>query len=257
LLKDLTTQSGLDLRLDEAHLALDFGAEVEHPTGEKRTLDQVRPLLADQQAKGPEHLYTIYMDIYRQQDQAALHQQKLLYGAVVYNHGLLGNERLRSQGHIHSEKAGTGLRYSEVYEFWSGHGLVYLQKECAPRVTSAYLVSVGPGDKLVIPFGWVHLVVTLGDEVLSFGAWCARENKLEYEALRRLGGPAHFVQGDGSVCANPRYQSVPNVQYATPSDFPDLGIPRDRPIYTSWLEKPELYEFMANPEQIGNIWKNY
>ncbi|MBE3561504.1 MAG: hypothetical protein IMW89_20130 [Ktedonobacteraceae bacterium] len=257
MLKDITTQSGLNLRLDEERLALDFGPEIVHPAGEKRTLAQVRSMLADHQANGPEHLYTIYMDVYRQQDENALLQQKLLYGIVVYNHGTLGNERLRSQGHIHSEKPGTGLRYSEVYEFWTGHGLVYLQKECAPHVTSAYLVAVGPGDRLVIPFGWVHLVVTLGDEVLSFGAWCARENKLEYEELRRLGGPAHFVQSDGSVRPNPQYQSVPPVRYATPADFPDLGIPRDRPIYTSWLEQPELYDFMANPEHIGDIWKGF
>src|SRR5439155_15388142 len=157
-------------------------------------LDDVRAMLADPQATGPERLYTIYMDIYRAEDGPALQEQGLLYGAVVYNHGAIGQERLRSQGHIHSEKIGVGLRYSEVYEFWTGHGLVYLQKELAPEVTRAFLVRVGPGDKLVIPFGWVHLVVTEGDEVLSFGAWCARENVLEYEELRTLGGPAHFVQ---------------------------------------------------------------
>lgn len=253
-MKDLTTLSGLDLRLDEERLALDFGPDVLHPSGEIRTLAQARSMLEDKNSTGPDHLYTIYMDILRKEDQTALQRQGLLYGSVVYNHGTLGPERLRSQGHIHSEKPGTGLRYSEVYEFWTGHGLIYLQKECAPTVTRAFLIPVGPGDKVVIPFGWVHLVVTLGDEVMSFGAWCARENKLEYEQLRALGGPAYFVQADGSLRQNPHYQSVANVQYATPADLPNLGIPRDRPIYTSWLERPELYEFMAFPELIGDIW---
>lgn len=255
-LTDLTARAGLDLRLDEGDLSLDFGPDVVHPAGETRTLDQVRPLLKDPRARGPEHLYTIYMDIYRRQDGPALHEQGLLYGAVVYNHGTVGRERLRSQGHIHSEKIGVGLRYSEVYEFWTGQGFVYLQKELGPDVTRAYLIRVGPGDKVVIPFGWVHLVVTLGTEVLSFGAWCARENQLEYAALRALGGPAHFVQVDGSVIANPRYRTVAKVRYATPADLPDLGIPRDQPIYTSWRERPELYAFMSRPELIGDVWAN-
>jgi glucose-6-phosphate isomerase len=253
-LKDLTALSGLDLRLDEQHLALDFGLDILHPAGETRTLAQARPMLEDQKSIGPDHLYTIYMDIFRKEDKDALHAQSLLYGAVVYNHGTLGQERLRSQGHIHSEKPGTGLRYSEVYEFWTGHGLIYLQKECAPNVTRAFLIPMGPGDKLVIPFGWVHLVVTLGDEAVSFGAWCARENKLEYEKLRTLGGPAYFVQADGSLRKNPHYQTVAELQYATVTDFPDLGIPRNRPIYTSWLERPDLYSFLASPELVGDIW---
>ena len=253
-MKDLRAISGLNVSLDESRLALNFGADMLYPEGNIRRLDQVRPMLADPRADGPEHLYTIYMDIASRADMPAIQQQGLLYGSVVYNAGTVGQERLRSQGHIHSEKAGTGLRYSEVYEFWTGHGMVYLQKECAPRVSKAFLVPVGPGDKLIIPFGWVHLVVTAGDEVLSFGAWCARENDLEYEKLRVLGGPAYFFMADGSLRQNPHYESVAAIQYAKPADFPLLGIPRDRPMYTSWQEQPALYQFMAAPELVGDIW---
>src|SRR5947199_2676937 len=96
---DLREVSGLDLHLDEQHLALDFGPGIVHPPGTKRMLDDVRAMLADPQATGPERLYTIYMDIYRAEDGPALQEQGLLYGAVVYNHGAIGQERLRSQGH--------------------------------------------------------------------------------------------------------------------------------------------------------------
>ncbi|GCE29947.1 hypothetical protein KDA_54310 [Dictyobacter alpinus] len=257
MMKDLRSLSGMDLRLNEEQLRLNFGADMFYPDGEVRTLQQARPMLADTQAQGPDHLYTIYMDIGRKEDFPAIEEQGLLYGSVVYNHGTLGNERLRSQGHIHSEKSGTGLRYSEVYEFWTGHGQVYLQKECAPDVTRAYLVPFGPGDKLVIPFGWVHLVVTEGEEPVSFGAWCARENQLEYAHLRSLGGPAYFFLADGTLARNPRYTTVPEVRHATPADFPLLGIPTDRPMYTSWQENPELYTFMANPELVGDIWRDF
>ena len=39
---------------------------------------------------------------------------------MAYNSGTVGQERLRSQGHLHTVKPGTGLRYSEVFEFWTG-----------------------------------------------------------------------------------------------------------------------------------------
>lgn len=253
-MKDLTSVSGLDLRLDEQRLALAFGPEIIHPTGEIRRLDHVRASLANPYATGPDHLYTIYMDIARHEDFPALKEQGLLYGAVVYNVGTIGQERLRSQGHIHSEKPGTGLRYSEIYEFWSGQGLIYLQKECAPEVSEAYLIPVSAGDKVVIPYGWVHLVVTLGEDILSFGAWCARANQLEYGPLRALGGPAYFVQADGSLRKNPRYSRVAEVRYLQPENLPALGLPLDQPIYAAWQERPDLLTFMANPEITGDLW---
>jgi glucose-6-phosphate isomerase, archaeal len=251
---DLEGVSGLDLAVDPEGLELLFDPDVLHPVGERRFLDDVRATLAEPDADGPEHLYTIYMDIAHSRDLAALRRQELLYGAVVYNHGSIGSERLRSQGHIHSEKPGTGLRYSEVYEFWTGHGYVYLQKECASSVSRALLVPVGPGDKVIVPLGWVHLTVASADETLAFGAWCARENELEYAQLRELGGPAHFVLADGEVVGNPRYTHVPEVEIVQPGDLPLLGVPADRPIYTAWREDPSLFDFLPRPELVARAW---
>ena len=251
---DLRAASGMALRLDRARLALEFGDGIEHPEGERRMLDDVRRMLSTPDAAGPDHLYTIYMDIGAGEDLLAIRRQGLLYGAVVYNHGSIGRERLRSQGHIHSLKPGTGLRYSEVYEFWTGHGHVYLQKECGPEVSRALLVPVGPGDKVIVPLGWVHLTIAARDEVLSFGAWCAAENRLEYEDLAALGGPAHFLLEDGGVAVNPRYREVAELETVAPADLPLLGVPADRPIYTAWQEDPERFAFLPHPELVRDAW---
>jgi glucose-6-phosphate isomerase, archaeal len=250
--ESLWHRSGLDIGLKADTIELAFGPTTVHPDGERRTIDQVLPMMSDPKAKGPAHLYTIYMDICNEDDLPALQRQGLLYGAVVYNYGSIGAERLRSQGHIHSEKAGTGLRYSEVYEFWTGHGFVYLQKECSPQVSRALLVPVGPGDKVIVPLGWAHLTVAAADEVLSFGAWCARANKLEYHQLRAMGGPAHFLLSDGNIVANPRYDSVPEVETVSPRDLPLLGIPYDQPIYTAWQAEPARFDFLPRPELVGD-----
>ena len=251
---NLCSISGLDVWLQPDTLEFGFGPAIVHPSGERRMLDQVRPMLSDPAAPGPENLYTIYMDIAYQGDLPALREQSLLYGAVLYNKGSVGAERLRSQGHLHSEKPGTGLRYSEVYEFWTGHGFVYLQKECGPEVTRALLVPVGPGDTVVVPLGWVHLTVASPDEHLSFGAWCARENTLEYGQLRALGGPAHFVLSDGSVVANSRYERVANAEVVPPRELPLFGIPYDQPIYTTWQHDPSRFDFLPRPEIARDAW---
>ncbi|NUR75760.1 MAG: glucose-6-phosphate isomerase [Thermoleophilia bacterium] len=253
--RDLQTMSGLDVAVDADELALAFGPDVVHPEGERRSLGDVRATLEDPEASGPEHLYTIYMDVCRAADHGALVDQSLLYGAVVYNHGLIGRERLRSQGHRHSCKPGTDLRYSEVYEFWTGHGHVYLQQECGPVVTRALLVPVGPGDKVIVPLGWVHLTVASTDEPLAFGAWCAREGKLEYDELRALGGPAHFVLANGDVVPNPRYTQVADVEVVAPRDLPLLDVPYEQPIYRAWREEPGRFDFLPQPELVACAWE--
>jgi glucose-6-phosphate isomerase len=250
---DLRAVSGLDVALDSEALTLQFGNDMVHPDRERRHLQDVQETLEDPRASGPECLYTIYMDVCRAEDHAALVEQSLLYGAVVYNHGTIGRERLRSQGHRHSRKPGTDLRYSEVYEFWSGQGFVYLQKECAPVVTRALLVPVGPGDKVIVPLGWVHLTIASLEEPMAFGAWCARDGRLEYDELRGLGGPAHFVYADGEVVANARYENVVEVEVVAPGDLPQLDLP-DVPIYQSWKANPALFDFLPQPELVEEAW---
>jgi hypothetical protein len=72
-----------------------------------------------------------------------------------------------------------------------------------------------------------------------------------------LGGPCYYFLSDGTLRANPRYSRTPPVVELRAADLPGLGIPRDRPIYRSWLEQPDLYRFMACPESIGDVWTDF
>jgi glucose-6-phosphate isomerase, archaeal len=121
-------------------------------------------------------------------------------------------------------------------------------------VTRALLVPVGPGDRVIVPLGWVHLTIASDHEPLAFGAWCAREGRLEYGELRALGGPAHFVLADGEVVANPRYATVADVEVVMPAELRLLGVPADLPIYRAWQESPALFDFLPQPELVEQAW---
>ena len=102
MLIDLSEVAGFPVELDPSSLILAFGPGVTTAPVTVRRLDEVRSLLRDPGAAGPDHLYTIYMDIRVPGRAEALRSLGLGYGAVVYNHGALGGEALRSQGHVHS-----------------------------------------------------------------------------------------------------------------------------------------------------------
>lgn len=60
-------------------------------------------------------------------------QHYLLYGAVTYAAGRLGDEPVRSQGHIHTISPHSGWSTTEAYEIWSGKAIIYMQFEEDPE----------------------------------------------------------------------------------------------------------------------------
>ena len=244
--------AGFPVRLDPPTLTLRFGPAVTTAPVTIRRLGEVRSLLRDPRATGPDHLYTIYMDIRVPDRVEALRSHGLGYGAVVYNHGSLGAEALRSQGHVHSAPDATGVAYSEIYEFWHGRGLVYMQDRATPDVGDVIVVEAGPGDKVVIPPGWAHATVNVGDGPMAFGAVYAIEAQLLYEPLRRLQGTAHYVLADGTLEPNPRYRSVPEARHASPHEIPEHGIGHGRPALAG---EPGLLELVSRPERYPAVWE--
>jgi len=249
---DLAHLAGFPVHLDPLALTLTFGPGVSTAPVTVRRLDEVRSLLRDPHSTGPDHLYTIYMDIRVPGHAETLRALGLGYGAVVYNHGSLGGEALRSQGHVHSAPETTSVAYSEIYEFWHGRGLVYMQDRATPDVEDVIVIEAGPGDKVVIPPGWAHATVNVGDGPMAFGAVYALEAQLLYEPLRQLQGTAHYVLADGTLEPNPRYRSVPPARRHLPHELPEHGIGQGRPALSG---EPGLLELVSRPERYPAVWK--
>lgn len=249
---DLAPYAGFAVQLNPRELSLRFGPEIVTAPERIRRLADVRPVLRDPDASGPDHLYSIYMDIQVPGVAESLRAHGLGYGAVVYNHGSLGEEALRSQGHVHSLSP-SGAGYSELYEFWHGKGLVYLQDSATPEVTDAIVVGAGPGDKVAVPPGWAHATMNVGDVPLVFGAVYALDARLLYEPLRSLRGMAHYVLADGSLERNPRYRRVPPARRCAPHRLPGQGVERGRPALRGDVSR---LDFVSRPERYPELWRH-
>jgi len=250
---DLSQVAGFEVALDPHGLELRFGEGITSDPPQVRRKADIRQMLLDPQAEGPDHLYTIYMHI-RLGRVAALEERGLGLGAVVYAAGTVGRERVRSQGHVHSCPPGTELAYSEVYEFWYGSGLMYLQDVASPEVSRVLLVPVGPGDKVPIPPGWVHVVVNTGEEPLVLGAVYALETRLLYEPLRELGGTAYYVLADGGLERNPRYRRVPEPRRVSVPRGRQACLEPDLPMVRALMEDPSCYDYVSRPQEHRALW---
>ena len=248
---DLTARAGFPVWLDPEGLTLTFDPGITTAPVVVRRLDEVRGLLQDPAATGPDHLYTIYMDVRVPGVGDTLRANGLGYGAVVYNHGALGREALRSQGHVHSVAPDTGVGYSELYEIWHGRALVYMQDSATADVGDVIVVEAGPGHKVAIPPGWAHATVNVGDGPMAFGAVYALDARLLYEPLRRLQGTAHYVLSDGSLEPNPRYRSLPQARRCAPHELPEVGVASGRPALAGDAAR---LAFVARPERHPQLW---
>jgi glucose-6-phosphate isomerase len=108
----------------------------------------------------------------------------LLFGVVTYAAGRLGDEPVRSQGHVHRISQHSGWSPPELYEIWQGKPLSTC-RVCGGRPRSLLCGHRRAGRKGTGAARLGHATISASpDEPLTFGAWCDREYGFEYDAVR-------------------------------------------------------------------------
>ncbi len=242
-------------------MGFEYGPEVFGPEVENRTLDSIRKSLRDQQCAGPDPVYSIAMDVGKKEHLHQLKQLHLLYGAVTYAAGRLGNEPVRSQGHIHKVSPLSGWSTPEVYEIWSGKAIIYMQETAEDKPGRCFAVIAGPGNVVIVPPYWAHATISADPEQpLTFGAWCDREYGFEYDGVRVHKGLAWFpvISSLGEIEweKNPNYQECELI-VKIPEIYAHLGISQEKPIYTQFEEDQEKFLFVPHPQLVKEVWKNF
>lgn len=250
---------GLDMAIHHQPLGFSYGEEVTGPMPEIRHLDQIRESLRDPRCTGPDEVYAIAMDVARLQDRDELQKRMLLFGVVTYAAGRLGDEPIRSQGHVHRISQHSGWSPPELYEIWHGQAVIYMQEFVEDEPGRCFAVMAGPGEKVLVPPGWGHATISASpDEPLTFGAWCDREYGFEYEAVRARKGLAWYplIQESHIIWQhNPRY-APGRLQAVTPRQYTEFGITSD-PIYQQFIDEPGRFQFISRPDKAAALWGNF
>jgi glucose-6-phosphate isomerase len=248
-------------------LSFDYEPGVFGPQPELRRLDAIRASLRDPQCSGPDPVYSIVMDVGREEHRAELERRMLLFGVVIYAAGRLGEEPVRSQGHIHAIAPHCGWSTPELFEIWEGRAIIYAQEFAAPGQAfpgRVIAIHAGPGDQVVVSPNWAHAVINADPENrMMFGAWCDRQYGFVYDGIRAHHGLAWFpILDDANDTGSIRWE--PNPSYA-PSQFsernarayPDLGLDARTPIYTQFAANPEQVQWVSEPAKFAELWPRF
>lgn len=252
---------GFNIRPTAQPMGFEYGPDVFGPKVENRTLDSIRKSLHDPDCSGPDPVYSIAMDVGKTEHRSLLTQIHLLYGAVTYAAGRLGDEPVRSQGHIHKVSPFSGWSTPEVYEIWSGTAIIYMQETAGDQPGRCFAVMAHPGDVVIVPPCWAHATISANPEQpLTFGAWCDREYGFEYDQVRAHKGLAWFP----FISQNREIKWQKNLNYndskliiKNPEIYSQLDIKPGIPIYTQFEANPEKFGFVARPQITEIIWEKF
>lgn len=252
---------GFDIHASSDPLGWSYGQGTFGPTPELRTLDAIRSSLQNPKCDGPEIVYAIVMDVGRDEHRNDLIQRHLLFGAVAYAAGRLGDEPVRSQGHIHAVSPRNGWSTPELYEIWEGRACILMQETADDDPGRCYAITAGPGEVVLVPPGWAHATISADpDHPLVFGAWCDRAYGFVYDGVRNHGGLAHFPilseSGEISWKHNPLYQTRALV-CRSPQIHRQLGLEPGVPIYRQYEQEPSRFDWVPNPQIQSEFWKNF
>lgn len=242
-------------------LGFRYGAGVFGPEVERRSLDAIRPSLRDPDCDGPDPVYAIAMDVGEEAHRGELTQRHLLYGCVAYAAGRLGDEPIRSQGHVHRISPRNGWSTPELYEVWSGQAVILMQESDRDDPGRCFAVTAGPGEVVVVPPAWAHATVSADpSQPLVFGAWCDRGYGFVYDGVRAHGGLAHFPRltaGGLTWAANPAYSAARALCCKRPRRYRELGLEPGVPIYRQWVESRDRFAWIPDPQVVEACWRGF
>jgi glucose-6-phosphate isomerase len=242
-------------------MRFEYDANVFGPSPEFRRLDDVRRSLRDPNCQGPDLLYSIVMDVGRREHLAELQQRMLLVGVVAYAAGRIGNEPVRSQGHIHAVAPHCGWSTPELFEIWEGRAIIYAQERATDNPGRCVAVTANVGDKVVVPPKWAHCVINADpDRRMIFGAFCDRQYGFVYDDVRAHGGLAWFPvlnqRNEISWEANPKYRAS-DLSVRTPRLYLELGVDGDITMYEQFSRNPESLQWVSEPASVEDVWEGF
>ena len=224
-----------------------LGWDGELPPPAVRTIEDMRPVLAESSCTCDGPLYYMYRDLAKSDaDWRWLYAHNLRYDLTVIPPRDLCGEWVKTKGHYHPMNP-AGVGYPEIYEVLEGEVHYLLQSR---DLSDIVLISASAGDVIVIPPGYGHVSINPSrHKTLAMANIVSTAFESEYEEYESHHGAAYFELCSGELRKNLRYPVVPPVRSVRPkSGYEEHRILRG-PLYNlignakalAFLNEPENY----------------
>jgi glucose-6-phosphate isomerase len=216
--------------------------------------DVSKVLLDGEEINDSTELYWIFQLADAGQEQEVFDAIGVTYACVLLPSMKIGREFVKTQGHYHPPMPGTTIQYPEVYSHLFGEIYLYLQRRRDERPTvvdDCVLIDMREWSSVTIPPGYAHVLINPSSAPAAIAGLYASKFKPDYLPFVELGGAAHYLIDDNGerFIPNQRYeQSVPVRRPEPGSEQAFVAPDGEGPLWSSFLENPESYAFVANSD---------
>jgi len=204
-----------------------------------RTIEQMRPVLRDENATGPSEAYYMYRSAHLPQHVTLFQSNSLRYDVTVIPAAKYGSEFVKTVGHFHAKKG--AHTYPEVYEVLDGEANYLLQDDSRVIVFEAKR-----GDKVVVPPDYGHVTINAGKKSLVMANIVSPDFSSDYSVFAEKRGAA-FHCLDSGWAENPRYAGFSMAREAPGKDNCAF-FTRAKTMYELFCGDQNLFSFLKEPE---------
>lgn len=222
------------------------------PDPSVRTIEDLRPVLADPDCRASGALYFMYRDLaLTPRDRTWLAGHDLRYDITVISPRDLCGEKAKTKGHYHpANPSGTG--YPEIYEVIEGQAHYLLQRR---DLSDAVLICAVEGDRIIVPPSYGHVTINNGTSDLVMANLVSSRFESEYGDYESLRGAAYYELSDGKIVPNPNYDQVPVLREADAGTLlASIPFP-EGPLYR--LLGNDILDFLNRPEKYPSLFSRF
>jgi glucose-6-phosphate isomerase len=182
-------------------------------------------------------------------DEEIFIKNNFMFDLTIFNHGLVGDEIIKTVGHYHQNVPNTDIAYPEIYEAISKNIEYLLQTEPdKDGAVDVIWVVTEPGDKVVMAPGYGHVSMNVGDGIGVEVDLQLRDNPngSDYSIFKEKNGGA-LIRTKKGLEENPNYK-IKSLRIVKPKEKPEWGIVKDKPLYISFIESPEKFDWLIHPQ---------
>lgn len=251
---DLSKQSGLPIQLDEKTYKLKFGDGLTKPAAQARMFSEIKSVLMDPEAKPErEEIYFMYRDVHKTIDEETIREHKVRYDITVLPPSLLGQEFVKTAGHYHSRVPGEDYEYPELYEVLYGNATFMIQKiDENGKVITVMVIHAGPGNKVIYPPNYGHIIINIGSTPLVTANWVSSEYTADYQSIASKHGMAYYIvkKGDShEFVPNKNYGELPPIRQTSGHTKASFGFSMLHPMYETGVKHPDRLDFLNKPHK--------
>lgn len=192
-----------------------------------------------------DRIYDFYVGLEEKSDQGVFAAAGLRYDLIVVYPGAIAGEFKKTSGHEHIGP------YPEIYEVLSGTALFLLQKGTGTAIDHFAAIEAAPGQKILVPPGYGHATVNIGQTPLVFADLVFDKCQNRYAAIKDCHGMAYYaIEEHGNLVykKNGNYDSHPEIVFPAPYEHPELGLTFAKPVYGALIENPGVFRYLSEPD---------